>query len=88
MTKKIGPAQETHLKALGSASTRLMRVREKEDEIMREVHGLIRDGFKLNISGIKLAEAGRLSLPRVYQIQKDVEPSGDIQDQAAQASAH
>lgn len=90
MTKKIGPEQEAHLKALNQASAKLMRAREREDEVMREVHELIRNGFRLNISGIKLADASKLSLPRVYQIREDPveEPSGDTQDQTAQASSH
>lgn len=72
MTKKIGPEQEEHLKKLTTARKRLQRLRAKEDDAMREVHTLIRDGFhEYNISGLKLATASGLSLPRVYQVRNE-----------------
>lgn len=72
MTKKIGPEQHEHLKALSTAKNKLQRVREREDEAMREVHDKIREGFRMDISGIKLAKASGLSLPRVYQVRDEM----------------
>ncbi|ACH62216.1 hypothetical protein MYRNA_249 [Mycobacterium phage Myrna] len=72
MTKKIGPEQHEHLKALGTAKNKLQRVREREEEAMRDVHNMIREGFRMDISGIKLAKASGLSLPRVYQVRDEM----------------
>ncbi|QZE10560.1 hypothetical protein SEA_SCOOBYDOOBYDOO_245 [Mycobacterium phage ScoobyDoobyDoo] len=72
MTKKIGPEHVQHLKALGAAKGKLIRARLKEAEAMREVHDLIREGFAMNISGIKLSDASGLSLPRVYQVRDEM----------------
>ncbi|ASZ74796.1 hypothetical protein KHO57_gp108 [Mycobacterium phage Phabba] len=81
MTKKIGPEQHEHLKALSTAKNKLQRVREREDEAMREVHDKIREGFRMDISGIKLAKASGLSLPRVYQVRDEMQRD----DEEAQA---
>ena len=71
MTKKIGPEQEEHLQALGVARDKLQRVRKTEEEAMKEVHSLVREGFEIGISGLKLATYSGLSQPRVYQIQHE-----------------
>ena len=70
--KKIGPEQVAHLKALNAARAKLQRARESEERAMHEVHELIRDGFEMDMSGLKLSKASGLSLPRVYQIRDEV----------------
>ena len=72
MTKKIGPEQEEHLKALGVARNKLQRVRKTEADAMKEVHALIRGGFDIGISGLKLAQYSGLSQPRVYQVRDEI----------------
>lgn len=72
MTKKVGPEQVEHLKSLADAKSELQRAREHEGEAMRRVHDMIREGFQMDISGIKLAKASGLSLPRVYQVREEV----------------
>ena len=73
MSKQIGPEQKAHLRKLSRERMKLERLQGAFEEQLAVVHGLIADGFEppLEISGLKLAESGGLSPPRVYQIRDE-----------------
>lgn len=71
MTKKVGPEQEVILSSLESARDVLAEIRGKENEVMKEIHTLLREGFRRDISGIKLGKAAGLSPARVYQVREE-----------------
>ena len=63
----------------------LQRLRSKEDASKDRVWGLIRKGFEMDVSGVKLAKASGLSQSRVYQIREEGYEQ-DAQEAAAASS--
>lgn len=84
---KTSTEQYRHLKAVRDARHKLTRARTLEKSALRNLHTLIRDGFKQEIGGPKLADASGLSLPRVYQIRNQEHADAEAQGTPLEAQA-
>lgn len=73
MTKKVDAPQAELLEELAKERDVLMKLRAKEDASKDRVWALVRQGFDMDVSGVKLSKASGLSQSRVYQIRDEAE---------------
>ena len=71
MTKKVDVPQAELLQELTKERDVLQKLRTKEDDAKERVWALVRRGFEMDVSGVKLSKASGLSQSRVYQIRDE-----------------
>ena len=71
MTKKVEAPQAELLEQLVAERDVLQDLRAKEDESKDRVWDLVRRGFAMDVSGVKLSKASGLSQSRIYQIRDE-----------------
>ena len=71
MTKKVEALQAELLEQLAAERDVLQDLRAKEDESKDRVWDLVRRGFAMDVSGVKLSKASGLSQSRIYQIRDE-----------------
>jgi hypothetical protein len=71
MTKKVDVPQAELLEELTKERDVLQKLRTKEDDSKERVWALVRRGFEMDVSGVKLSKASGLSQSRVYQIRDE-----------------
>jgi hypothetical protein len=73
MTKKVDVPQAELLEELTKERDVLQDLRAREDESKDRVWALVRRGFGMDVSGVKLSKASGLSQSRVYQIRDEAD---------------